>query len=33
MMPSKKDIKQFSVTLELCEEKINKSKLRHLKVA
>jgi ATP-dependent Clp protease ATP-binding subunit ClpX len=32
-MPSRKDIKQFTVTLELAEEKINKSKLRHLKVA
>ncbi|MBA2421960.1 MAG: ATP-dependent Clp protease ATP-binding subunit ClpX [Chitinophagales bacterium] len=32
-MPSKKDIRQFTVTLHLAEEKINKSKLRHLKVA
>ncbi|HUM47303.1 MAG TPA: ATP-dependent Clp protease ATP-binding subunit ClpX [Chitinophagales bacterium] len=33
MMPSKKDLKQFIVTLELAQEKIDKSKLRHLKVA
>lgn len=33
LIPSKKDIKQFTITLELAEEKINKSKLRHLKVA
>ncbi|MBX7107101.1 MAG: ATP-dependent Clp protease ATP-binding subunit ClpX [Chitinophagales bacterium] len=32
-IPSKKDIKQFTVTLELAQEKIDKSKLRHLKVA
>ena len=32
-IPSQKDIKQFVVTLELAQEKIDKSKLRHLKVA
>jgi ATP-dependent Clp protease ATP-binding subunit ClpX len=32
-LPSQKDIKHFTVTVELAEEKINKSKLRHLKVA
>lgn len=32
-LPSQKEIKQFTVTLELAEEKITKSKLRQLKVA
>ena len=32
-IPSKKDIKEFTVTLALAQEKIDKSKLRHLKVA
>jgi ATP-dependent Clp protease ATP-binding subunit ClpX len=32
-LPSQKDIKQFTVTRELAEERINKSKLRQLKVA
>lgn len=32
-IPSQKDIRQFSVTLALAQEKIDKSKLRHLKVA
>lgn len=32
-IPSQKDIKLFTVTLELAQEKLNKSKLRHLKVA
>lgn len=32
-IPSQKDIKQFNVTLALAQEKIDKSKLRHLKVA
>ena len=33
IIPSQKDIKQYNVTLELAQEKLNKSKLRHLKVA
>ncbi len=32
-LPSQKEIKRFTVTLELSEEKINHSKLRQLKVA
>ncbi len=32
-LPSRKDIKQFTVTLALCEERINKSKFPKLKVA
>jgi ATP-dependent Clp protease ATP-binding subunit ClpX len=32
-LPSQKDINLFTVTLELAQEKLNKSKLRHLKVA
>jgi hypothetical protein len=32
-LPSQKEIKRFTVTLELAEEKITKSKLRQLKVA
>lgn len=32
-IPSQKELKQFTVTLELAQEKIDKSKLRHLKVA
>lgn len=32
-MPSRKDVKKFVITSSLVEEKLNKSKLRHLKVA